>query len=170
MWTISSGVLNGNGRSSTVSITLKIALFAPMPSASVRMAITAKTGALISIRKAYLRSVSMGFYWLAGPKNSSDDESVSQLDDAIAVGCVHIRVRHLDDGGALLVQGLEHLHNFFPLIGVQIAGRLVGQDQLRVCNHRPSNADELLLSTRELARIEIFLSDHVKFIERVTNN
>src|SRR3954464_4218664 len=57
MWTISSGFLNGNGRSRTVSITLKIALFAPMPRARVRIAMTAKAGALISIRKAYLRSV-----------------------------------------------------------------------------------------------------------------
>src|SRR6266571_4559750 len=53
------GCLNGSGRSRTVSITLKIALFAPMPRARVKMAMAVKPGAFANIRSAYFRSVSM---------------------------------------------------------------------------------------------------------------
>src|SRR5437016_14343654 len=136
MWTISSGFLKGNGRSRTVSITLKIALFAPIPRASVRMAMTANTGAFISIRRAYLRSVIIGKLQIPSTKlqrnskhqapktrqrrslfgawclvlGASHDEPVPELDDPVPVGGVHIRVRDLNDRGALAIQRLEHLH------------------------------------------------------------
>jgi hypothetical protein len=45
------GSLNGKGRKSTVFTTLKIAVFAPMPSASVTTATAVKPGFLASIRK-----------------------------------------------------------------------------------------------------------------------
>src|SRR5438067_4754537 len=48
---------NGSGRNSTVSITLKIALLAPIPSARVRIAMMVKAGAFANIRNAYFRSV-----------------------------------------------------------------------------------------------------------------
>jgi hypothetical protein len=44
------GSLNGNGRSKTVFTTLKIAVFAPMPSASVSIAIAVKPGFFANIR------------------------------------------------------------------------------------------------------------------------
>src|SRR5437762_3959341 len=43
----------GSGRSKTALTMLKIAVFAPMPSASVRIAITLKLGCFRSMRKAY---------------------------------------------------------------------------------------------------------------------
>src|SRR5438067_12084579 len=185
MWTISSGFLKGNGRSRTVSITLKIALFAPIPRARVRIAMMANTGAFISIRRAYLRSVIIRKLQIPSTKlqrnskhqaaktrqrrslfgawsfsgawmlvlGASYDESVAQLDDPIPVGRIHIRVRDLNDRGALAIQRLEHLHDLLPLIGVQVARRLVGQDQFSIRDHRARNADELLLPARKLARI-----------------
>jgi hypothetical protein len=51
-----SGWRNGNGASSTESTTLKIAVLAPIPSASVRIAMTVKTGRLSSVRPAKRRS------------------------------------------------------------------------------------------------------------------
>src|SRR5438067_598262 len=53
---------------------------------------------------------------------------------------------------------------------MQIAGGLVGQDELRVRDHRAGDADELLLSARELARIKVLLSDDVKLIQRVAHD
>src|SRR5213075_1194318 len=50
------GSLNGGGRSSTALNTLKIAVFAPMPSASVSTATAVKPGFFSSWRKANLRS------------------------------------------------------------------------------------------------------------------
>src|SRR2546430_7006631 len=186
MWTISSGFLKGNGRSRTVSITLKIALFAPIPRASVRMAMTANTGAFISIRRAYLRSVIIGKLQIPSTKlqrnskhqapktrqrrslfgawsfsgawclvlGASHDEPVPELDDPVPVRGVHIRVRDLNNRGALAIQRLEHLHDLLPLIGVQVAGRLVGQDQFRIRAHRARNADQLMLPGRQPARIK----------------
>jgi len=43
----------GSGRSKTALTMLKIAVFAPMPSASVKIAITLKPGCFRSMRKAY---------------------------------------------------------------------------------------------------------------------
>jgi hypothetical protein len=50
--TISPGFAYGNGRRKIVSIMLKIALFAPMPSASASIATSEKTGDLTSERNA----------------------------------------------------------------------------------------------------------------------
>src|SRR5436190_22237101 len=50
----------GIGRNNTASSTLKIAAEAPMPSASVRIATRVKAGDLTRVRKAYLKSASIG--------------------------------------------------------------------------------------------------------------
>src|ERR1700683_4420386 len=52
----SSGLLKFSGRSSRAFTTLKIAVFAPMPKAKVRMGITARPGFLAKMRAAYPRS------------------------------------------------------------------------------------------------------------------
>src|SRR2546427_7802329 len=51
-----SGSLNGNGRSSTALTTLKMAVFAPMPSASVSTATAVKPGFFSNCRMANFRS------------------------------------------------------------------------------------------------------------------
>jgi hypothetical protein len=57
--TSSFGRGKGNGRRMTVSTTLKMAVFAPIPSASVIAATTVKAGDLANMRAAYLRSLSI---------------------------------------------------------------------------------------------------------------
>src|SRR3989475_10336363 len=54
--TILSGSRNGNGRRSTAFMTLKIPVFAPIPSASVSTATAVKPGFFTSWRKANLIS------------------------------------------------------------------------------------------------------------------
>src|SRR4026209_3002303 len=88
----------------------------------------------------------------------------------IAVCGIRFRVRNLDNGGAFIVQSLEHVHDLFALGRMKISSRLVCQDDPRACNHGASNANELLLPARELRRKEILLAYHLKTIERVTNN
>src|SRR5271156_711912 len=56
MRTKRSGCAYGNGRMSTLSTTVNIAVFAPMPNASVSTASAANPGDFRSIRKANLRS------------------------------------------------------------------------------------------------------------------
>ena len=79
-------------------------------------------------------------------------------------------MRHLDDRRAALVQRSEQLHDLFALRRVQVAGRLVGEDDLRVGDHRARDADELLLAARELVRIEILLADDLKAVEDVADH
>lgn len=51
-------------------------------------------------------------------------------------------------------QSLHHqLHDILGGPGVQVAGRLVGKDNFRLCHKRPCNADALLLSTGHLRRL-----------------
>ena len=61
----------------------------------------------------------------------------------------------------------EQLHDFLALRRVQVAGRLVREDDLRIGDHRARHADELLLTARELIRVEILLPDDLKPIEDV---
>src|SRR5205823_13940251 len=51
--------------------------------------------------------------------------------------------------------------------GVQIPGRLVGEEKLRFSNNRPCNTDELLLPAGKLTRIQIFFANDLETVERV---
>src|SRR3954451_8371090 len=63
--TMRSASLNGSGRSSMVSITLKMALFAPIPRASVAIAIKLKPVDFSNMRRAYFTSfITQGFHRL----------------------------------------------------------------------------------------------------------
>ena len=61
----------------------------------------------------------------------------------------------------------EQLHDFLALRRVQVAGRLVGEDDLGVGDHRARHADQLLLAARQLARIQVLLPDNLKPVEDV---
>src|SRR5437667_8017502 len=59
------GSLNGGGRSSTALTMLKIAAFAPMPSASVSTATAVKPGFFSSWRKANFKSlITQRLHWI----------------------------------------------------------------------------------------------------------
>ena len=53
---------------------------------------------------------------------------------------------------------------------MQVAGGLVGQNQLRFGDHGSRHGDELLLAARKLAGVEVFLGDDVEPVERVGHN
>src|SRR5262245_54341309 len=126
-----------------------------MPRASVRIASPEKPGLLPSIRSAY-RKFGPGNL-MRPPRSVVDDPAVAEADDAVAVGGVLLRVRDLDDRHALGVERLEEAHDLAPLVGVEVAGRLVGEQQLGFRDERPGDADELLLAARELVREEVLL-------------
>jgi hypothetical protein len=50
------------------------------------------------------------------------------------------------------VQLLQHAHHFLAVLGVEVAGRFVGQDQLGLRDQRAGDRDALLLAARQLAR------------------
>src|SRR5581483_7011372 len=68
--------------------------------------------------------------------------SVAQLDDARTVARVRLRVRHLDDRRAGVVQRLEELHDFLALRRMQVARRFIGEEHFGARNHRARDANE----------------------------
>src|SRR5215217_3979398 len=99
-----------------------------------------------------------------------DNPAVAQLNDAAAIGSVRLRVRHLDDRRSPLVQFAEQLHDLLALAGVQVARRLVGEDYLRIGDDRPRHRDELLLTARQLIRVEILLPHDRELVEDVADH
>ena len=55
-------------------------------------------------------------------------------------------MRDLYDGRSFTVQLAEELHDLLGLTGVQIAGRLIGQEQRRLVNDGARDSYELLLA------------------------
>src|SRR5215469_18251862 len=76
-------------------------------------------------------------------------------------------MRDLDNGRSGIVQPLEQLHNFLSLAGVQISGRLIGEDEFGISHYRARYSHKLLLSTGELIRIEIFFAHDLEAIENI---
>ena len=100
-------------------------------------------------------------------RESLHDPPVAQLDDAVAVLRVGLRVRHLDDRGSAAVELLEQLHDFTGLIRVEVAGRFVGENQPRAGDDGAGDAHELLLAAGQLAGIQILFADNLKAIEHI---
>src|SRR5690606_2712781 len=99
------------------------------------------------------------------------DPAVQQMDRAVAVRGVRLGVRDLDDRRAfLLVQALEQLHDLLALRGVQVARRLGGEDDLRLGDDGPRHRHELLLTTRELVRVQVLLGHDLEAVEDVRHH
>ena len=77
---------------------------------------------------------------------------VEHVDDAAREVGVGRRVGHHDDGRAFLVELAEHAHDLLAVRGVEVAGRLVGQDQLGLADQGAGDGDALLLAARQLRR------------------
>jgi hypothetical protein len=78
--------------------------------------------------------------------------TIQQLDRALCVGGVRMAVRDHDNRGARLGDVGQHAHHGIAVGCVEVAGRFVGQDELRCRNQRTRHGDALLLAARELLR------------------
>ena len=67
------------------------------------------------------------------------------------------------------VEPAEELHDLPALARVEVAGRLVGEEQLRAGNDGAGHRDELLLAAGELAGKEVLLADQLEAVERVAD-
>src|SRR5215213_11837822 len=94
---------------------------------------------------------------------------VPEVDDAAAIRGILLRVRNLNYRGAAVVQLFEHIHDLSALIGVQIAGRLVGEDELGIRDDGAGYADELLLPARQLVRVESLFAYDLEPVEHVAD-
>jgi hypothetical protein len=75
-------------------------------------------------------------------------------------------VRHHADGGAIIVQFLQQVHHRFAVLRVQVARRLVRQQDRRLPDNRPRHRHPLLLSARELRRVVLRAVRHANSLER----
>ena len=82
-----------------------------------------------------------------------DDAAVGEEDDAVGVAGRDGVVGDHHDGLAELAHGLAHEgEDLGARAGVEVAGRLVGEDDLRPAGQGPGHGDPLLLAAGELAR------------------
>ena len=96
------------------------------------------------------------------------DIPVDELDDAGAVGGIALGMGDLYDGDALLLIELpEKIHDLIALSGVQVAGRLIRQQQSWFVDDGPGHTDELLLAAGKLIGKEILLGDDGESIENI---
>src|SRR5206468_777172 len=133
-----SGSWNGSPLRKRSLISEKIAVFSPIPSASVRTAIKVNTGDLRSWRKANFRSFISSF--------SFHNPAVAQLNHPLSIRCIFLRVRDLNDGHAFVIELAKQLHDFFALTGVQVSRGFVGEQKLGLGDDRSGNTNQLLLS------------------------
>ncbi len=75
-----------------------------------------------------------------------DDPAVEQIDVPLRPGDVVGVVGRQADGGAVGVQLAEHLHQRVAALRIEIAGRLVGEQDRRPAGDRARDGDELLVT------------------------
>ena len=96
-----------------------------------------------------------------------DDLAVAHGDDAVGVGGDVGLVGDDDDGDALLaVERHQRLHDLVRGAGVEIAGRLVGEQQARSVDQGPRDGDALLLAAGELRRRVVFAFAEAEQLQR----
>ena len=89
----------------------------------------------------------------------ADDLAVVQLDDALAHRVDDLLVvRGHHDGGAGAVDGVQHLHDAQRRSRVEVAGGLVGQQDLRMVHVGAGDGHALLLAAGQLVRVVAFLA------------
>src|SRR5689334_22422772 len=102
------------------------------------------------------RSASMTSGWSSAMSSRDggsvliDDPAVLQIDHPPSVRSIGRGMRDLDNRRALLVQPAEQLHDLLALIGVEVAGRLVCQNQRWLGDDRAGDGHQLLLAAGEL--------------------
>ena len=69
----------------------------------------------------------------------------------------------------LAVEFLKGDHDVFGRFRVEIARRLVGQQDRRVVDECPGDGDALLLAARELARMALFPAVEAQCVQRVVH-
>ncbi len=75
------------------------------------------------------------------------DHAIDDADRAMGVDGHFRIVRHEDHRDAFRIESLKHAENLDARLRIEIAGRLVSQDQRRTANERPGDRYPLLLPT-----------------------
>src|SRR2546430_571674 len=100
----------------------------------------------------------------------ADQPSVPHLNGAASIGRVRFRVGDLHDGRSLMVQVTEEFHDFLGLAGMQIPGRLIGEQERWLVDYSTCDSHQLLLAAGKLAGIQVFLGHDLEAIEFVRDH
>src|SRR5438034_2126872 len=103
----------------------------------------------------------------AAATRRSCDASLLEMQDALAVACDQALVMGGDEhGDADLVEGDEDLEDAGGRFGVEIGGRLVGDQERGPVHHRARDREALLLATGELDRVRALAPKQPDLVER----
>ena len=75
-----------------------------------------------------------------------DDLAVKQVNRTLGAGGVLLAVGYHHDGRAFLVQFLQQVHHLLAVLGVEVTGGLVREDQLRAGHDGTGDGHTLLLT------------------------
>jgi len=84
-----------------------------------------------------------------------DDAAVLNMDNAVSMLGRRRLVSYKHDGMPFIVQLLDYLHDDLPRLGIEVAGRLVGENNAGPRNQSPGNRHALLFAAGKLARLMI---------------
>src|SRR4249919_1083138 len=84
------------------------------------------------------------------------DQPIPHYNVSLRVGGDVLLVRDHDDGDAVLIELLENGHDLDACAAVEIAGRFIRQQYLRIIDQRARNRDALLLTAGKLTRKMVF--------------
>src|SRR5438094_10521989 len=103
----------------------------------------------------------------AAATRRSCDASLLEMQDALAVACDQALVMGGDEhGDADLVEGDEDLEDAGRRFGVEIGGRLVGDQERWLVHDRACDVAALLLATGELERVRVLAPEHPVLVDR----
>ena len=78
--------------------------------------------------------------------------TIEEVNRPLRLCRILLRVRHHYDGRALGIQFPQQVHHFLAVLGVQVAGGLIGENQLRPGHYGTGDGNALLLTAGELLR------------------
>src|SRR4051812_43932875 len=81
--------------------------------------------------------------------------TIAHANDAFGPGSDVVFVRYHDDRLACDVEPNEHLHDLVAGFRIEIASRLVRENDVRIIDQSTGDGDALLLATRQLHRAMI---------------
>ena len=83
------------------------------------------------------------------PRFARHDAAVEQMHDSVCLRGASWRVGHHHHGRTFAMQHAEHVHHVGTVAAVEVARRLVGEDQRGIVDERARDRDALLLAARE---------------------
>ena len=90
----------------------------------------------------------------------AEDLPVANMNHAMRVFGDVVLVRDQNNGISLRVQAIKKCHDFDTRLGVEVTGRLVGQNYRRGIDQGARNRDALPLSSRQLVGLVIHSAFH----------